>query len=284
MYDKINFLAEKIAKADAVVVGGGSGLSSSSGYNHYHWSDYLEKELYDFKEHYGFKSPFDGFYHCFSTYEEMWGYYSKYTRFMWDAPLGQPYIDLKEILKDKEKFILTTNIDMQFSKAFDENDICSFQGDFSFCQCSQPCEDKLYNTYDMCVEMTDNLIDKVRIPKELVPRCKYCGRVMVPWVRDDTFLEGKYWKEQFQRYNSFLNKWIVDSKDKNVLLLELGVGEMTPSIIKLPFWDMAQKNENVFYACLNYENSQSPKHIGDRGIYVQGDLKDTLGNIKKILC
>ena len=30
-----------------------------------------------------------------------------------------------------------------------------------------------------------------------------------------------------------------------------GVGEMTPSIIKLPFWEMTYKNEKVFYACLN---------------------------------
>ena len=31
-----------------------------------------------------------------------------------------------------------------------------------------------------------------------------------------------------------------------------GVGEMTPSIINLPFWEMTYKNEKVFYACLNH--------------------------------
>ena len=55
-------LAERIDQADAVVIGGGSGLSSAA-----------------------------GFYHCFSSYGEQWGYYSQYIRFMWEAPTGQPY-------------------------------------------------------------------------------------------------------------------------------------------------------------------------------------------------
>jgi len=41
--------------ADAVVIGGGSGLSSAAGYNHYHWMPYLEERLHEFKEAYGFQ-------------------------------------------------------------------------------------------------------------------------------------------------------------------------------------------------------------------------------------
>lgn len=86
----------------------------------------------------------------------------------------------------------------------------------------------------------------VRLPEEAVPRCPDCGRVLVPWVRDDTFLEGTFWQDSLHRYHSFLRHWIMDQSDKKVLLLELGVGEMTPSIIKLPFWELTAKNENVF--------------------------------------
>ena len=35
--EQVSFLAEKIRQADAVLIGGGSGLSSAAGYNHYHW-------------------------------------------------------------------------------------------------------------------------------------------------------------------------------------------------------------------------------------------------------
>ena len=64
----------------------------------------------------------------------------------------------------------------------------------------------------------------------------------------------------------------MNGTDKNVVLLELGVGEMTPSIIKLPFWEMTYKNEKVFYACLNQKKSSTPEHIKDKGIYIAGDL------------
>ncbi len=66
-------LAERIDQADAVVIGGGSGLSSAAGYDHYHWSPALSEALAPFREQYGFTSPLAGFYHCFSSYGEQWG-------------------------------------------------------------------------------------------------------------------------------------------------------------------------------------------------------------------
>ncbi len=66
----------------------------------------------------------------------------------------------------------------------------------------------------------------------------------------------------------------MNQTDKKVLLLELGVGEMTPSIIKLPFWELTAKNENVFYACLNQEASHRPEHLRGRSLYLQGDLAE----------
>ena len=102
-------LAERIDQADAVVIGGGSGLSSAAGYDHYHWSPALSEALAPFREQYGFTSPLAGFYHCFSSYGEQWGYYSQYIRFMWEAPTGKPYLDLQALVADKPAFVLTTN-------------------------------------------------------------------------------------------------------------------------------------------------------------------------------
>ena len=44
--EQVSFLAEKIRQADAVLIGGGSGLSSAAGYNHYHWLPYMEAVSY----------------------------------------------------------------------------------------------------------------------------------------------------------------------------------------------------------------------------------------------
>lgn len=198
--EQVSFLAEKIRQADAVLIGGGSGLSSAAGYNHYHWLPYMEKCLQDFKE--------------------------------WYAPTGQPYYD------------------------------------------------QIYSNVEMIRRMNEN-IRELRVTSELLPRCNECGRIMVPWVRDDTFLEGKDWSEGVRRYENFLKKYLMNGTDKNVVLLELGVGEMTPSIIKLPFWEMTYKNEKVFYVCLNQKKSSAPEHIKDKGIYIAGDLAETLRDLKE---
>jgi len=124
--EQVSFLAEKIRQADAVLIGGGSGLSSAAGYNHYHWLPYMEECLQDFKEWYGLKSPFDGFYYCYSSPEQQWAYYARYIQSMWDAPTGQPYYDLRDIVAEKEIFVLTTNIDMQFERIFQKKRICDY--------------------------------------------------------------------------------------------------------------------------------------------------------------
>ena len=273
-------LAERIDQADAVVIGGGSGLSSAAGYDHYHWSPALSEALAPFREWYGFTSPLAGFYHCFSSYGEQWGYYSQYIRFLWEAPTGQPYLDLQALVADKPAFVLTTNVDRQFFRVFPEEQICAFQGDFGYCQCSQPCRDAIWENHELVKELTGRLVG-VRLPEDAVPRCPDCGRVLVPWVRDDTFLEGSAWKAQVERYHAFLRRWLLEQSGKNVLLLELGVGEMTPSIIKLPFWELTARNENVFYACLNRETSHAPEHLRECSLYLQGDLAEILPAIRR---
>ena len=88
------------------------------------------------------------------------------------------------------------------------------------------------------VEALTSRLDGIRLPEDRVPRCSQCGRILVPWVRDDTFLEGSIWQKSLARYQNFLRHWLLEKNGKRVLLLELGVGEMTPSIIKLPLWEM----------------------------------------------
>ena len=116
--------------------------------------------------------------------------------------------------------------------------------------------------------------EKKEIPKQI-----YIG--VACYDQRDTFLEGTFWQDSLHRYHRFLRHWIMDQSDKKILLLELGVGEMTPSIIKLPFWELTAKNENVFYACLNREASHSPEHLRGRSLYLQGDLAETLAALRQ---
>lgn len=98
-------------------------------------------------------------------------------------------------------------------RVFPQKQICAFQGDFSYCQCSQPCRDDIGENRELVKELTGCLAG-VRLPEEAVPRCPDCGRVLVPWVRDDTFLEGTFWQDSLHRYHRFLRHWIMDQSDK----------------------------------------------------------------------
>lgn len=277
--EQIERLIEKINTADAIIIGGGSGMSSAAGYNHYHSKSIMKEKFSDFQKKYGFNSLFDAYYYLFSSHEERWGFFSQYIKFMYEASPGQPYFDLYEILKDKEYFILTTNVDMLFSKVFEEEKICLFQGDSRYFQCSQPCHDKLYENKDIIDKMDKNLIE-TRIPTELIPRCPKCGRIMMPWVRDYEFLEGDFWKDGVSRYQNFLKEYLEENKDKNVLFLELGVGDMTPSIIKLPFWEMTYNFKNTFYVSINKERISAPAHLKERAMAISDDIANVLNQVK----
>ena len=195
--ESIRTTTELLRQADAVLVGAGSGLSSAAGYNHYHHNTVFEENFHDFEKAYGIQSLFQGFYYVYSKPEQQWGFYSRYIRFMEEAPVGQPYIDLLEILREKEYFILTTNCDIQVPKVFPEERTCQFQGDFRYFQCSQPCHDKLYENHGLVEDMLKSM-NGLEVPSELIPRCPVCGWKMVPWVQDSTFLQGEAWKIAFR--------------------------------------------------------------------------------------
>lgn len=277
--ERLQIFIKQIQLADAIIVGGGSGISSAAGYNHYHSKQIFENNFIQFEKQYGFSSLFDAYYYLYSTHEERWGYFSQYIKFMYEANPGKPYLDLYEILKNKPYFILTTNIDMQFSKVFPEDKICLFQGDFSYFQCSQPCHDKIYKNKDIIYKMDRNLMG-TRVPSDLIPRCAKCGRIMMPWVRDCEFLEGDFWNDGVKRYQNFLKEYLEKDTDKTVLFLELGVGDMTPSIIKLSFWRMTASFQNTFYISINLEKSSAPEHLQGRAMAISEDIGKVLRKIR----
>lgn len=89
---------------------------------------------------------------------------------MYDTPVGKPYKDLYQLLKEKPYFILTTNVDMQLDKQFTADHICHFQGDMRYRQCQQPCNDEVWENDDI-VKALDGLDTPTVLPSDLVPRC-----------------------------------------------------------------------------------------------------------------
>lgn len=92
------------------------------------------------------------------------------------------------------------------------------------------------------------------VRSEDVPRCPHCGWQLVPWVRGDTFLEGSAWREGVERYENFVR----ERRGGRLLLLELGVGEMTPGIITLSFWSLTARLAYAHLLSVNIANGSAP--------------------------
>ncbi len=257
---KNNFVEIKqwISEAEAIVVGAGSGLSTACGYSHYNTVPFFTDNMQPFIEKYGFKSLFQGLTYLYSSPEEEWAYLAHYVKLMYDTPAGKPYKDLRKLISDKPYFILTTNVDMQLDKVFPSENICHFQGDMRYRQCQQPCNDEIYANDDIA-KMTDDLSDPTLLPSDTVPRCSDCGRVMSLWVRDDHFSEGTHWQQQIDHYRHFLE----EHRDKQILFLELGVGDMTPNIIKLPFWKMTEELPQARYIVINTKGVENKSALSE---------------------
>ncbi len=270
-------LCALIADADAVIVGIGSGMSSAAGFNHYNRAGMARAGMDDWQRVFGFKSLFDGFYHLYPSLEQQWAYYARYIDFMLREPASQPYLDLRALLAGKDCFVLSTNVDTQVEKAFPLERVCGYQGSFAFLQCKQPCCDELFDA----VPYVERMLAGMRgfeVRGEDIPRCPHCGWQLVPWVRDDTFLEGVAWRESVERYECFVR----EHRDGRLLLMELGVGEMTPGIITLPFWNMAAKLLHAHLLSVNVASGSVPLQLGDKAAAIRAELGELLAFARKI--
>ena len=272
--DNIQRLKKAIDEADAIVIGAGAGLSTSAGFTYS--GERFEKYFSDFGEKYGFNDMYSGGFYQYETPEEMWAYWSRYiyiNRHM-DAP-KPVYENLLELVKDKDYFVITTNVDYCFQKAgFDKERLFYTQGDYGLFQCSEPCTPVTYDNEEMVRSMVERQSD-MRIPSELIPKCPNCGKPLTMNLRsDDKFVEDEGWDRAAERYNQFLR-----TRKGKILYLELGVGYNTPGIIKFPFWQMTAKNPDATYACVNYGETMFPEEIQEQAISIDSDIGQVIEDI-----
>ena len=272
---EIDRLKKEIKTADAIVIGAGAGLSTAAGYTYS--GERFEKHFSDFEAKYGFHDMYSGGFFPFETPEELWAYWSRYiyiNRYM-DVDNGT-YNRLFELVKDKNYFVITTNVDHQFQKAgFDKERLFYTQGDYGLFQCSEPCHAQTYDNEAIVKDMIE-FQENMKIPTDLIPKCPKCGKPMTMNLRsDDKFVEDEGWHRAAERYDDFLRL----HEGQHILFLELGVGFNTPVIIKYPFWRMTTKNPKAVYACLNFGEAYAPEEIAEQSILINGDIRKLLSQI-----
>ena len=269
---RVERLADALLQADAVVIGAGSGLSASAGFTY--GGERFFKYFGDFAEKYGIRDMYSGGFYPYKTLEEYWAWWSRhiyYNRYV--EPPVPVYQRLLELVKEKDYFVITTNVDHCFQKAgFDKERLFYTQGDYGLWQCSGPCHQETYDNEEQVRQMIAEQKD-MRIPTELIPRCPRCGKPMNMNLRSDAaFVEDAGWHRAARRYEAFIGRM----DGGRVLFWELGVGANTPVIIKYPFWRMTHQNPEAVYACVNYGEAYAPREIAGRSICIDGDIGETL--------
>lgn len=293
--DETARLREALSGADAVLIGAGSGLSSAAGF--LYSGKRFEEHFSDFGKKYGIRDIYSGGFYPFDTLEEYWGWWARHIYWNRYVPIpNDAYQNLLELVKDKDYFVLTTNVDHCFQKAgFDKKRLFYTQGDYGLFQCSRPCCQKNYDNEetvrkmlaaqgyafgpDETVSVPDGVTLKTAVPSELVPHCPVCGAPMTVNLRcDDTFVQDEGWYLARSRYEDFVRR----HRNRNILYLELGVGMNTPVIIKYPFWRMTAENPEAVYACVNDGEAVAPDEIKNRSVCINGDIGAVLKELQTV--
>ena len=287
-------LKSLLENAAAILIGAGAGLSTSAGF--IYSGSIFQKYFADFEKKYGFHDMYSGGFTAFESLEENWAYWSRqiYLNRFLNPPIPV-YEKLLELVKDKNYFVITTNVDHCFQKAgFDKARLFYTQGDYGLWQCSEPCHKKTYDNQlfvekmikeqgfmiqaDGSLELPKEGFDKIKmaVSSGILPHCPVCGKPMSMNLRsDNTFVEDEGWQKAAERYEDFLN----GNKDGKILFLELGVGSNTPGIIKFPFWKMTYANPKATYVCINKGEAQVPEEIEKQSLCLDGDIYEVLKSI-----
>ena len=287
--ENLKRLKNEIEAADAIVIGAGAGLSTAAGFTYS--GERFEKYFFDFAAKFGIRDMYSGGFYPFPDDETRWAWWARHIYFnrYVEAPKSV-YRDLYELVKDKDYFVITTNVDHQFQTAgFDKKRLFYTQGDYGLFQSVNPQIQKTFDNEGWVMQAmeaqgfvrndkgffevpADGKIS-MRIPTELIPKCPDDGSDMTMNLRsDDSFVEDEGWHRASAAYSDFLKR----HEGLHVLFLEIGVGANTPVIVKYPFWQMTNENKNAVYACLNYNEAYCPKQIEKRSIVIDGDSGEAI--------
>ena len=276
-YIKIQKLKEIIKNADSVLIGAGAGLSTSAGM--LYSGETFQKNFSDFIKKYNFTDLYTAGFHDFKDPQEYWSFWSRFIHFeRYTMPPKPVYNNLYKIIKDKNYFVITTNVDHFFQRSgFDKKRLFYTQGDYGLLQCKKPCHLKNYDNEEI-IEKMFKVQKDMKIPKELIPRCPKCNGDMIPNLRGgDYFVEDEGWHEACERYEKFLEK----NKNGKIVFIDLGSGMNTPAIFKYPFMRMTYNNKNAIYVTINLGEAFCIKEIENQSICLNRDIGEVLLELLK---
>lgn len=269
-------IAEKIKKADAILIGASNGLSITEGLHLFADDQAFEKLFGDLKQKYGLTCILHGMSAQWPTEEEKWGFWSRLIHhYCSKYKETKVMADLKAVIGKKDYFVVTSNGECHFEMCgFDPQKIYEIEGNWLTMQCASGCHEKLYPVLKVAEKMATEEREG-KIPTELVPRCPECGSPMKIHVISPDFIPQTAEKE---RLDTFLKKY----HGKNLVILELGIGWRN-QLIKAPLMRLTAKEPNVTYVTINLGEVYITEDIKGKAFGVDGYLDEVLDALKRLM-
>ncbi len=185
------------------------------------------------------------------------------------------YENLGKVLKEKDYFIVSLCMDDYIYKAgFDESRIVTPCGGFQKMQCDQNC---CHVLSDIPGESYDAVIRYYRkeIPLEDLhePVCDQCGSKL----RFNQLGVTKYAEEGYLDSWERYTKWLQGTMNRDLCILELGVGMEYPTVIRFPFEKIVYYNQKSFLYRVHSKLYQIGEEISGRGTGMQADAIEFMG-------
>lgn len=164
------------------------------------------------------------------------------------AELKEAYEALYELIKEKDYYIVTTLTDGAiYEMLFDKNKIVAPCGNIHWRQCSKAC--------------TKDIWEENEVPDDVCPHCK--APLTGNTIKAETYIEEGY----LPRWKDYM-KWQTGTINRTLVILELGEGFATPTVMRWPFEKIIYFNQKSRLYRVNESFYQLPKEAEERGVSV----------------
>ena len=164
------------------------------------------------------------------------------------SELMEAYKSLYELIKEKDYYIVTTLTDgAVYEIPFDKNRIVAPCGNIHWRQCSKAC--------------TKDIWEEKEVPDDICPHCK--APLTGNTLKAETYIEEGY----LPRWKDYM-KWQTGTLNRTLVILELGEGFATPTVMRWPFEKIIYFNQKSKLYRVNESFYQLPKEAQERGVSV----------------
>lgn len=164
------------------------------------------------------------------------------------SDLKAAYEELYQLIQDKDYYIVTTLTDGAiYEMPFDKNRIVAPCGNIHWRQCSKAC--------------TKDIWEEGEVPDDICPHCK--APLTGNTLKAETYIEEGY----LPRWKDYM-KWQTGTINRSLVILELGEGFSTPTVMRWPFEKIIYFNQKSKLYRINENFYQLPKEAEERGVSV----------------